>query len=218
MSIALPLSSVIRAVCVMGEIPYSWQLLNLDGFDAVADLDLVDDVHALRDLAERRVLAVQEVRVAEHEVHLARRGIGIVRARHAEHAAVERLLVELGLERLARPALTHLRLVHRGGLRQRIPELHDELRLHAVHALPVVETLARELREVLDVVRRDVRPELERDLSAALHGDDRGWGLGALRRRERERHEEGEQNGERDSAHARASDGEQSRRQYTTAP
>jgi len=42
----------------------------------VADLDLVDDVHALGDLAERRVLAVEEVRVAEHEIDLARRGVG----------------------------------------------------------------------------------------------------------------------------------------------
>src|SRR4030095_981153 len=105
---------------------------------AVADLDLVDDVHALDHAPERCVLAVEMIGRAEHDVELAPRRVGIVLARHAEHPPVELAVVELGLDRVPRAAGTHLRMVHRERLRLRVSELDDESGLDAVEALAVV--------------------------------------------------------------------------------
>src|SRR5262245_65633514 len=65
--------------------------------DAVADLDLIDHAHAAGHLAEGGVLAVQEVGGAEHDVDLTAGGVGVVGPRHAQHAAIDGPLVELGL-------------------------------------------------------------------------------------------------------------------------
>src|SRR6185436_10744333 len=103
----LPLSSVMTADWVtrgssLGD--------DLDGLDAIADTDLVDHAHAGDDAAEGRVLAVQERRGAQHEIDLAAGRVGIVGARHAEHAALEGPLVELRLDRVAGAAAAHLRV------------------------------------------------------------------------------------------------------------
>src|SRR4029453_28576 len=50
----------------------------------------------------------------------------------------------------------------------------DESGLDAMEPLAVVETLSRELEEVLDVLRGVGREELERDLAAFLEGDHGG--------------------------------------------
>src|SRR5512145_3351588 len=113
--------------------------LDFYGLHAVADLDLVDDVHATDHAPERRVLAVEMIGRAQHDVELAPRRVGIVLARHAEHAPVELAIVELGLDRVPRAAGPHLRMVHRERLRLRVAELDDESGLDAVKALAVVE-------------------------------------------------------------------------------
>src|SRR2546428_51163 len=74
---------------------------DLDGLDAVADLDRIDDVHAARDPTEDGVLAVQLGRRGERDVELAARGIGVPAARHGQHATVVLARVELGLELIA---------------------------------------------------------------------------------------------------------------------
>src|SRR5437588_734993 len=213
MRIFWPLSSVMTSDWLTTNLS---SVDDLDGLDAVADVDLLDDAHAAGDAAERRVLAVQEVGRAQHDVDLAAGRVRIVGSRHAEHAAIERPLVELGLDRVARPTAAHLGIVQRQGLGLRIPELNHEVRLHAVHALAIVELLARELHEVLDVSGSVLAPELQDDLAALLHRDDGGRRLAGrflvggrrglvLRKRrpddERERAEPHEKN----SGHAEAS-------------
>src|SRR5262249_50132090 len=147
-------------------------LVHLDGFHAIADLDLVDDVHASDHAPERGVLAVEMAGWAEHDVELAPGGVGIARARHPEDAALEGALVELGLDRVAGTAGAHARGVHRLRLRLWIADLDDEPRLDPVEALTVVEPLARELEEVLHVLRRVGREEFERDHAAVLERHD----------------------------------------------
>src|SRR5688572_6582366 len=123
---------------------------DLDGLHAVAHANAIHDVHAARDAAEDRVLAVEEVGVSEGDVELAARGIGMLAARHRHRAAVVLLLVELRLDLVAGIAGAELRIALRQGLRQRIAALDDERRLHAVEGGAVVEALLGELDEVLD--------------------------------------------------------------------
>src|SRR6185369_12002605 len=133
---ALPLSRVITAdwvttLSLLGD--------DLDGLDAIAHADLVDHAHAGHHAAEGRVLAVQERGRAQHEIDLAAGGGRIVGPGHAEHAALEGTLVELRLDRVARPAAAHPRIVEGQRLGLRVAELRAEVRLHTVHALAVVE-------------------------------------------------------------------------------
>src|SRR5258706_4408794 len=67
-------------------------------------LDLVDVLHARRHLAPDRVLVVEERGVIEADEELAIGGIRAGGARHRGGAAYMRLVVELGLELLARTA------------------------------------------------------------------------------------------------------------------
>ena len=77
----------------------------LSGFaHRLAALDLVDVFHALDDVAPGGVLVVEEAGVVEADEELAVAGIRAGRARHRHGAAHMRLLVELGLELLARAA------------------------------------------------------------------------------------------------------------------
>src|SRR5487761_1291579 len=68
----------------------------------IALLDRVDVFHARNDLAEQRILAVEERCRREADEELAVGAVGIGGARHADAAADEWRLVELGLELLAR--------------------------------------------------------------------------------------------------------------------
>src|SRR3990170_1190042 len=74
------------------------RLDDLDGLHLVADADLVHDLHARGDLAEDRVLAVEEVGRGQRDVELAARRVGALAAGHGEDAADVLLLVELGLD------------------------------------------------------------------------------------------------------------------------
>src|SRR5262245_3832295 len=59
-------------------------------------LDLVDRLHAGNDLAHHGILIVEARRLGEHDEELAVGRIGILRARHADNAALERDIGELG--------------------------------------------------------------------------------------------------------------------------
>src|SRR6186713_3290529 len=67
-------------------------------------LDLVDMLHAFHDVAPRRILVVEEGRVAEADEELAVARIWVPGARHRHRAAHMRFLIELSLELLARAA------------------------------------------------------------------------------------------------------------------
>src|SRR5438445_139053 len=120
--------------------------------------DAVHVLHAGDGASEGGVLAVQARVVGEHDEDLAPRGVRVPAARHADDAADELALVELGLDRVARTASTHVRVVERQRLGLGISDLDDEARLDAVEPLAVVEPSAGELGEVVDVPGC-VRPE-----------------------------------------------------------
>src|SRR5215831_16990534 len=75
-----PLMRSDQAIGLLGDVD------DLHGLHLVALLDVVHDVHARGDLAEHRVLAVEEMRGGEGDVELAARGIGILAPRHGHHA------------------------------------------------------------------------------------------------------------------------------------
>src|SRR6202022_4486747 len=129
-----------------------------------ASLDLVDELHARHDLAPHRVLAVEEVRVLEHDEELAARAVGIVGAGHRDSAAHMRLLREFGLERVA-----HAARAGAGG----IAGLRHEAFDHAMERDAVVLALARQLLDLLDVVGREIGKHLD-DHTAVLEVDIEG--------------------------------------------
>src|SRR5262245_4883224 len=135
---------------------------DLHGLHLVALLDVVHDVHARRDLAEDRVLAVQEVGRSQRDVELAARGVGILAAGHGYHAADMLLLVELRLDLVTGTA---------GAVALGIAALDHEARLDAMEGESVVEALVGEGDEVLDGLGRIVGKELDLDDTALLHSD-----------------------------------------------
>src|SRR6185437_2516852 len=102
----------------------------------VALLDRVDEFHARLDLAEDRVLAVEEWRRREADEELAVGAVGVLRARHAQRAAHEMRRIELGLELLARAT---------SAVAARIAGLRHEAFDHAMEDDAVIEALARQL-------------------------------------------------------------------------
>ena len=143
---------------------YCGGLDDLHRLHLVADLDAVHHLHPGGDDAEHRVVAVEEGRGLEADVELAARGVGALRARHGHRAADVLLLVELGLDLVAGPA---------GAVALRIAALGDEARLHAVEGEAVVEALLGEGDEVLDRLGRVGGIEVDLDLAALVHRDDR---------------------------------------------
>src|SRR2546425_1219838 len=143
------------------------------GLHAVADLDPVPDVHAAHAPAEGGVLAVQALVVGEHDEDLAPRGVRVPAARHADDSSDELALVELGLDRVARTAGAHVRVVERRRLGLGISDLDDEARLDAVEPLAVVEPSAGELDEIVDVPGCICPEQLDPDLAPLLERDYR---------------------------------------------
>ena len=127
--------------------------------------DPVDDVLPRRDLPEHRVLAVEPRRRLggdDEELRAVRVRPSV---RHRERAALDLVLVELVLERVAGVACAGA---------ERAAALDHEVRDHAVEDEPVVEAVAGELREVLDRLRRVVGVELELDVALARVQDRAG--------------------------------------------
>src|SRR5215510_14374479 len=151
-----PLMRSDQAIGLLGDVD------DLHGLHLVALLDAVHDVHARGDLAEDGVLAVEKMRGSEGDVELAPCGVGILAACHGHHPTIVLLLVELGLDLVARPA----RAVALG-----ITALHHESGLHAMEGEPVVEALLGEGDEVLDRLGRIGGEEFDLDDAALFHGD-----------------------------------------------
>ena len=113
--------------------------------------DLIDDIHSLDHLAEDRVLAVEEARVAVHDEELRASRVGVLRAGHRQDAALVVDVVELGGDVVARVARSGL--ARRALLAVRAAALDHEVAHDPVEGGAVVEALLRELQEALDVLR-----------------------------------------------------------------
>src|SRR2546430_923584 len=125
---------------------------------SIALPDAVHVLHAGDGASKHGVVSVEVGRAAVADVELAARGVGVPAARHRDGAADELALVDLGVDRVARTAGAHVRVVERHRLGLGISDLDDEARLDAVEPLAVVEPSAGELGEVVDVPGC-VRPE-----------------------------------------------------------
>src|SRR3954467_4291642 len=126
-------------------------------------LDRGDDLHAVDDLAEDGVLAVEPRRLArgdQEELRAVgvRAGVG-----HRQRAADDLVLVDLVLERVARTA---------GAGALRAAALDHEVADDPVEDQPVVEAVTGELLEVRDRLGGVVVEELDRD--RPLAGGHRG--------------------------------------------
>src|ERR1700686_2641455 len=111
----------------------------------LAALELVDHVHAVHDLADHGVLLVQKEAVVEHDEELAVGGIvAVALARHADDAALERPLGELGLEVGMLRAAGAVAVLAVAGLRHEAVD--DTMKRHVV-----VKTVARQPFEALGV-------------------------------------------------------------------
>ena len=97
--------------------------------------DFFQHVVAFDQFAEGGVLAVEKLRVAVADEKLAAGRIGILRARHREHAAHVRFVVELGLDLVAGIAGAPARLLALV-LGQRIAALDHEALDDAMKAVP----------------------------------------------------------------------------------
>ena len=117
------------------------------------------NVVTLDQLAERGVLTVQKLSVAVAEEKLAAGGIGMGRARHGNDAADVGLVIELGLNLVARSAgPRHPALAFAGvGAAALDHEPFDD----AMESGPIVEFFASEFLEIFDCFRCDIWPEGE---------------------------------------------------------
>src|SRR3954468_19454317 len=122
----------------------------------VGGLDLVDDLHAIDDVPEDRVLAVEPRRgIGRDDEELAAVGVR-TGVRHRQRTADDLVLVELVLERVAGAAAAGA---------GRIAALDHEVLDHTVEDHAVVKVVAGELLEVLNGLRRVLVEQLERDVS-----------------------------------------------------
>src|SRR5262249_3146336 len=103
--------------------------------------DLVRDLDALRDAAERRVLPIEEAGVLDADEELTARAVRVVGPRHGQHAALVRGVVELGLDGVAGSPRAVLAARSLRVLGVRIAALDHEARDHAVERGAVVEAL-----------------------------------------------------------------------------
>ena len=121
---------------------------------------LLQHVVALDELAEGRVLTIQEARVAVADEELAACRIRILGPGHGDHTPLVGALVELGLDLVARvagaPAVL-LGIV----LGQRIAALDHETLDDPMERGAIVEALLGQGFEILDGLRGHIRPELD---------------------------------------------------------
>jgi hypothetical protein len=141
--------------------------------DGVADLDFVHNAHAVAGhFAKDGVLHVQVRGVFEHDVELAVEAVGVAgagggqRAAHISHALFD-FQRHVGVFGAAGADARLVEAVFGLG----ITGLGDKVRHHAVEEDAVVEALAGEGEDALDVLGRDVGEEFD------LHGAVRGGHL-----------------------------------------
>ena len=114
-------------------------------------LDLVDNVHAGRHLAEDGVLAVERWRGREHDEELRIGGVRVGRTGHADRAAHEmRLVGELGRQ------VGQVRAASAGA--GRIAGLRHEAVDDAMEHDAVIKALLRQRLDLRDVLGREVGP------------------------------------------------------------
>jgi len=122
--------------------------------------DLVDDLHPFAHAAKQRVLAGQRRLVGDAHEELRSRAVGLPGPqRRADGTARERLGVHLGANHpeAPRPVLRGLGWI----LRQRIATLDERIRDHAMEQRVRKRAIRRQLHEIPDVVRRQIRPQVD---------------------------------------------------------
>src|ERR1700694_5732865 len=134
----------------------------------LAALDLVDVLHARRDLAPNRVLVVEERCVVKADEELAVAGIRAGGARHRGGAADMRLLVELGLELLAGAA---------GAGALRTAGLRHEAVDHPMEHDAVVKSLAHQFLDPGDMAGGKIGPHFDGDRSLRGFEDQSIFGV-----------------------------------------
>src|SRR5215472_10749916 len=147
-----------------------WRLAGQrDLLHVVADLDLVNDAHALNHAAEDRVLAVQPGLRLQADIELAAAalpiGVHVVAGARRGDAAAQMLFlrIDFGDDFVAGTA---------GAVALGVAALDHEAFLHAMEGQAVVKALVDQLFEVLDRLRSDFRIELDYE-RAVLRFDDR---------------------------------------------
>ena len=136
--------------------------------------DLLDDVHALGDAAEDRVLAGQRRLIGHADEELRPAAVGLARLQHRRHrAARRRLAADLGLQHTQPAGAVQLRL--RRILRQRIAALDDAQPDHAVKGRSVVGPFAGELHEVADMIRREIRAQVDHERPSVVSRPPACW-------------------------------------------
>ena len=116
------------------------------------------------DAAEDRVLAVERRLIGHADEELRPAAVRPARLEHRRHRAARRALrAELRLQHAEPAGAVQLRLGRI--LRQRIAALDDAEPDDAMEDRPVVGAVARQLDEVADVIRREVRPQIDDERS-----------------------------------------------------
>ncbi len=133
------MGAILRAVAAVG--------VDLDFGDDVDDLDALDDA------AEDRIISIEAWRVLVDDEELAAAGIAAALVGHRDDTARVGEVAELVLDIVAGTATAHeARIgIARGG----ITSLNHEFRNHAVERDALVETLFGEFDEVFDALRSD---------------------------------------------------------------
>jgi hypothetical protein len=126
--------------------------------------------HAALDLAPNRILPVEEGRVVEADEELAVGAVGVLGARHGADAADMRLAVELRLE------VGKVASAHAGA--GRVAALGHEARDHPMEHHAVIESVACQTGDPLDVAGSEVGPKLDDDIAAAGKAEGKGVGVG----------------------------------------
>src|SRR5215207_275796 len=141
--------------------------------------DLVDDVHALRDLAEQRVVLRKPAgKIVRADEELAAVGVR-AGVRHRKRATAVIAVDGLVLELVAGPARPHARRIERRLLPVLpVPGLDDEARDDPMEDHVVIETLVRQIYEVLAGLRCGLREQVDLDVTEL--GGDGGAGHGVL--------------------------------------
>ena len=122
--------------------------------------DFGQHVVAFDQLTERCVLMIEKSRATVADEKLRAGGIRVLRARHGDDAAHMRVVIELGLDVVTRPASApHIFLAR--VFRKRVAALNHEAFDDAVKTGAVIKTFLRKFLEIGDRVRRSVSPELD---------------------------------------------------------
>jgi len=146
-----PVLRLDQAVPIVVDVDKAWLLDRINR--RFAAFDGIDVLHTINHFTPDRILAIQPVPICKHDEEL---GIGAVRVcgpGHAEDAALERRVAELGLD------VGKVRTAHAGS--GRIARLGHETVDHAMEDDAVIKTVPGQLLDALHMRRRQVGPQLD---------------------------------------------------------